>query len=377
VNSLPFIWAGLRRKTGLSILILALLVIAFAVVGAVEGLTSAVNHAIASARPDRLYVSSKINPRVPLPIAQGDWLKRLAGVRRFAPRYQFAAAYQRPQQAVAICATDIDALFAIYPEHAVDPSQLRAMHRHRDGAIVGRGVMRHYGWTIGQRITLQSPLTRQDGTGNWSLEIVGIWSGASDDVEDDSLMIFTNYDYINGSLPIGPARDTMQFAVLQIAAAARAEAIERTIDSHYANSSHGTLTQSEHQIEQFLVAPFADIDTVGHRIVGATLFVLLFATSALMMKSIRERTPELEILKAGGHSATHVLLLILVESLVLCVVGAAIGLFVGTRLLLLARSQVALVTVPHGIDWIGFAYATVLAFAAAGMAAWRGRKVPI
>jgi putative ABC transport system permease protein len=375
VNSIPFIRAGLRRRTGLSILILALVVMAFAVFGAAQGLISAVGHALACAHPNRLYVASKLNLGVALPIALGDWLQRQPGVLRFAPRYQFGAMYQRPQQGLAICATDMDALLAIYPEHAVDPSQLRAMHQHRDGVIVGRGVMRHYGWTIGQRITLQSPLTRNDGTADWSFEIVGTWGGAANDVEDDSLMIFTNYDYVNESLPSGPARDTMEFAVLQIADPTRAETLERAIDAHYANSSNETLTQSEYTVVQSLVAPFADVDAIGHRIVGATLFVLLFATSALMMKSIRERIPELETLKAVGFSDTHLLLLILGESLVLCIVGAAIGLFAGTKLLLLVRSQIAIVAVPLGIDGIDLAYAAALALAAGGIAAWRGGRL--
>jgi len=83
-----------------------------------------------------------------------------------------------------------------------------------------------------------------------------------------------------------------------------------------------------------------------------------------MVKSIRERTPELVTLKAVGFSRTHVLLLILSESLVLCVTGAAIGLFVGTKQLLLARTQIASLSVPHGSYGIGPPYAAALALAA-------------
>jgi hypothetical protein len=74
---------------------------------------------------------------------------------------------------------------------------------------------------------------------------------------------------------------------------------------------------------------------------------------------------------------THVLLLILSESLVLCVVGAAIGLFVGSKLLLFARIQIAAVTVPHGSYGIGLAYAATLALAAGALAAWRGAKLRV
>jgi putative ABC transport system permease protein len=377
VNSLSLIWAGIRRKTGRSLLILAQVVIAFALFGAVQGLTSAVDLAIAATHPDRLYVASSTNLGVPIPIALGEWLKRVPGVIRFAPRYQFGAMYQRPEQGVAICASDMDALLGIYPEHAVDSSQLRAMHQHRDGAIVGIRMLHKYGWTIGQRISLQSQLMRKDGTGNWPFEIVGTWGGTAGDVEDDSQTLFANYDYVNESLPIGPARDTMQMAALLIADPARAGSIERTIDSHYTNSSNETLTQSEKDAVQFEVQTFGDIDVVGHRIIGATLFVLLFATGALMMQSIRERTPEFATLKAVGFSDTRVMLLILGETVILCVVGAAIGLFLGTKLLLLARAQIGSVTVPHGIYGIGLGMATALAVAGGAIAAWRGARLRV
>jgi putative ABC transport system permease protein len=113
--------------------------------------------------------------------------------------------------------------------------------------------------------------------------------------------------------------------------------------------SNETVTPSEPKVEQSLGAPFAEVEAVGPRLIGAILFVLLFAISALMLKSICERTPELMTLKAVGFSLTHVMLLILSESLVLCIAGAAIGLFVGTKLLLLARTQIASISMPPGL----------------------------
>ena len=67
----------------------------------------------------------------------------------------------------------MDTFFAIYPEDAVDPAQLRALRQVQDGVIVGIGTMHKYGWKVGQRVTLQSQLARKDGTGNWTFDIVG------------------------------------------------------------------------------------------------------------------------------------------------------------------------------------------------------------
>jgi putative ABC transport system permease protein len=176
---------------------------------------------------------------------------------------------------------------------------------------------------------------------------------------------------------VGPARDTMNLAVLRIADPARANSIEQKIDSQYTNSSNETLTQSEQELVEAEVANFGDIDTVAHRVVGAALLVLLFATGALMMQSIRERTPELAVLKTVGFSDRSVMLLILGETLVLCLAGAAIGLLLGTRLLPAAREEIGTVTVPPSVFVTGLAFAVVLALAGGAMAGWRGLRLRV
>jgi putative ABC transport system permease protein len=374
---IPLIWAGLRRKLSRSILILAQVIIAFALFGVLQGLTSGINHAIASSHPDRLYIESKVNQGLPLPIAMVDWVKTLPGVIGIAPRYQFGGTYQRPDQGIGICATDVDAFFAMYPEDAVDPAQLRAIRQLQDGVIVGIGTMHKYGWKIGQRVTLQSQLPRKDGTGNWTFDILGTWKDTGDENEDDSQMLITHYAYVNESLPVGAARDTMNLAVLRISDPARAGGIEQKIDAQYTNSSNETLTQSEQELVAAQLANFGDIDTVSHRIVGATLFVLLFATGALMMQSIRERTPELAVLKTVGFSDRSVLLLILAETFALCLVGAAIGLVLGVQLLRTAREEIGTVAVPPSVYSIGLAFAVALALVAGAMAGWRGLRLRV
>jgi len=377
VKFIPLVWAGIRRKRSRSILILLQVIIAFTLFGVLQGLSSGVRHAIASTHADRLYVGNKLRLGMPVPIAIVEWLKTVPGVVGIAYRYQFGASYQRPEQGVPICATDVDAFLAMYPEDKVDPAQQVAMRQIQDGVIVGIGTMHKYGWKVGQRVTLQSPLIRKDGTGNWTFDILGTWKDSEQPNEDDSQLLITHYRYVNESLPTGPGRDTINLAVLRIADPARASRVEETIDSRFANSSNETLTQSEQELVEAEVANFGDIDSVANRIVAATFFVLLFATGALMMQSIRERTPELAVLKTVGFSDRRVMLLIFAETLVLCVAGAAIGLWLGVRLLVVARNFVGTLTVPAIIFAIGFACAVLLALAGGAMAAWRGLRLRV
>ena len=56
------------------------------------------------------------------------------------------------------------------------------------------------------------------------------------------------------------------------------------------------------------------------------LFALLFVTGNTMMQSIRERVPELAVLKTYGFSNLAVNLIVFAESALLCVTAAAVGL---------------------------------------------------
>lgn len=376
---IPLVWAGIWRKRSRSILILLQVIVAFALFGVLQGLTSAVNHAIAATHIDRLYVASKLDLGDPLPISIVEQVKRVPGVVTVAPRYQFGVTYQRPDQGVPICATDVDSFLAVYSEDKVDAAQQRAMRQVQDGAIVGIGTMHKYGWKIGQRVTLQSSqqLLRKDGTNNWTFEIVGTWVDSEDENADNSQLLIANYRYVNESLPLGPGRDTMNLAALRISDPTRAGGVEQTIDTQYANSANETLTQSEHELLQSEVRQFGDIETVANRIVVATLFVLLFATGALMMQSIRERTPELAVLKTVGFSDRSVMVLILSETLVLCLAGAAIGLWLGVHLLPVAREMIGTVSVPRIIYAIGLGCAVLLALAGGATAAWRGLRLRV
>jgi putative ABC transport system permease protein len=58
---------------------------------------------------------------------------------------------------------------------------------------------------------------------------------------------------------------------------------------------------------------------------AAVIFTLLMLTGNTMMQSVRERVPELAVLKTLGYQDHTVLALVLVEALVLCALAAALG----------------------------------------------------
>ena len=107
---------------------------------------------------------------------------------------------------------------------------------------------------------------------------------------------------------------------------ARAGAIAKAIDAQFANSPNETRTQTESGLAQMQLKQVGDINFIVTAIVGAVLFTLLFLTANTMMQSVRERTPELAVLKTLGFSDGKVLALVLTEAFALCTFAALVGL---------------------------------------------------
>jgi putative ABC transport system permease protein len=106
-------------------------------------------------------------------------------------------------------------------------------------------------------------------------------------------------------------------------------------------------------------------------------FALLLAIGALMMQSIRERVPELAVLKTVGFTDERVMAIILIESVVFCVIGAAIGLALARMLLPLARGTIGVPNMPNIVLLMGFGFAVALALIGGAVPAWRGLKLKV
>jgi putative ABC transport system permease protein len=188
--------------------------------------------------------------------------------------------------------------------------------------------------------------------------------------------MFTNYAYINEARRVG--RDNVVMYALKIRDVARAPEIGLAIDDRFANSPHGTHTQTESDLVQGQIQRIGDIDFIVNGVVAAVFFALLLATSALMMQSVRERVPELAILKTLGFSDERVMGIIIVEAVVFCLIAAAVGLWLSSVILPMARQQLGFnAKIPLYIVLAGFGFAALLALIGSAVPAWRGLRLKV
>lgn len=373
---LPLLWAGVARKRGRAILLLLQIVSAFVLFGTLQGLNSGIKQVIAQAHADRLFVANRVAAGNMLPVGLLGTIRAIKDVLYITPEADLLGTYQKSDQSVPVVGADVGQFLRIYDEIRPSPGAADALRDHRDGGIVGSALMHQYGWKIGDRIVLQTPLPKIDGTRDWTFEILGRYDVP--DHPDDADSIIANFAYLNESRLTD--RDRANRLVLKVDAPINAGTVSLAIDTAFANSDHATRTQSEADRLATQIQQTADLDYIVRGIVGAIFFALLLATGALMMQSVRERGSELAVLKTLGYSDRFLLLLILAESLVQCVSASAIGLALAFLILPRVRPQLTQLDVSHVPVLVlleGIAFAALLALISACAPALRAARHPI
>jgi putative ABC transport system permease protein len=106
-------------------------------------------------------------------------------------------------------------------------------------------------------------------------------------------------------------------------------------------------------------------------------FTLLFLTGNTMMQSLRERIPELAVLKTLGFTDGGVLALVLAECLLLCVISALIGLGIAAVLFPLMKDVLGIVHLPVSVIALGVGVAVLVALVTGLPPAWRAMRLNI
>ncbi len=373
---LPLVWAGLWRKKIRTILTLLSIVVAFALFGLMEGVTAGLDDAIEGLTDEsRLMVQSRVNIIEPLPIAYVPRIQSVGGVDEISWYGYFGGFFQEPRNQINTGAVNIDAFFDMYPEFIVPPEQLEAMRRTRNGAIVGADLMERFGWSIGDRVPLGSTIwTTQAGSNTWEFEIVGVFTTNTGANQDD---FYIHYDYFDEERTAGTG--TVALYLVKVDDVALSDQIADEIDGLFLNSTNETQTMNEREFTKAQIAQIGDINFFVNAIAGAVMFTLLFLTGNTMMQSVRERIPELAVLKTYGFSNTAVTSFICIESLLLCLGAALIGLAIAAAAFpsVFDAMGVLPLPLPWSVVEAGCGIAAGLAIISALPPAFRARRLSI
>jgi putative ABC transport system permease protein len=325
VKYFNLVWSALfRRKTRTMFTLLSVLA-AFLLFGLLDSVRTAfanAGHSVAGAT--RLITISKVSFTLELPESLYMRIQGVPGVAEATYANWFGGIYQDPKNFFANEAVPSN-FFDIYSEFQLPAAELQAFQQTRTGAVVGASLAERFHWKIGDQIPLQATIFPQkNGSNTWTFQLVGIYHVAQASERQQENALFFHWKYFDEARAFGNGK--VGWYIERIANPKDADRVAQTIDALSANSDHETKTQSEDAFQASFVSQFADIGLIVGSIMGAVFFTLILLTGNTMAQAVRERIPELAILKTIGFSNRSVLAMVLAESVLLLAIGGAVGL---------------------------------------------------
>ena len=319
---LPLLAASLRRKRLRTFFTLASIVIAFLLFGLAESLRYSLQSGVEVAGANRLLTMHKISFTMLLPQSYENRIRAIDGVTDVTPQTWFGAWFRDERNQIPTFPVQPEAFLRMYPEFVVPEEQRVAWIADRSGILIGRALADLTGWKVGEAVPLRSSIWRKtDGSDTWDVTVRAIYDLPQG---GDTRQILMHQQYFEEAR--GMAKGLIGWYVVEIDDVDRVAAISRDIDLQFANSPAETKTSSERAMAQSFVNQVGNIGAILRAIVIAVFFTMLLVTANTMAQSVRERTNEIGVLKTLGFSNGGVLGLVLAESVLITVLGGALGL---------------------------------------------------
>jgi len=378
---LHLVWAALfRRKTRTLFTLLSILA-AFLLFGLLDSVRMAFANAGGSiVGADRLVTMSKVSFTLSLPKSLLPRIQAVPGVAEVSYANWFGGIYQEPRnffpnEAVA------DNFLDLYPEWIMPAEQRKAFKATRTGAIVGQSLADRFHWKLGDKIPLQATIfPKKDGSNTWIFDLVGIYHVRDEKLKGQENVMFFNWDYLNEAARFA-GNSTVGWYAEKLADRGQADSVAQAVDRLSADSDHETKTQSEQSFTTALVSQFANIGLIVGAIMAAVFFTLVLLTGNTMAQAVRERVPELAVLKTIGFSNQSVLGLVLAESVLLLLLGGSIGVAVSGIVVDVVRAklgdQLPLARLDSTIWLSGLALMVLIGLVVGALPAVRGMRLRI
>ena len=328
------IWAALFRRKTRTIFTLLSVLAAFLLFGMLDAVRTAFNAPPSAAGVSRLVVSSRISIIQPLPASLEPRIRAIAGVKDVAYANWFGGYYQEPKNQnlmfqIAVNPSYLDT----YPELVLPPEQHKAFNETRTGAIVGETAAKALGIKLGDRIPIKGAIFTNKASGDttWTFDVVGIFKAGEEKQRGLENQLIFRWDYFDEGRTFG--NGTIGWYIVRVDDPNESERVAAAIDALSANSDHESKTQTEQAFNLAFVKQLGDIGLIVGAIMAAVFFTLILLTGNTMAQAVRERIPELAVLKTIGFSNRSVLALVLGEAILLIVLGGVLGLLLAQVLL--------------------------------------------
>lgn len=322
---LPLVLKNLRRKKTRSLLTIGSIVLPLLVICILGTLLRALETDPSGGKGMyRLIVRHKVSITNWLPGAYDPKIRNLPGVVEAIRMQWFGGTYidqSARNQFQRFSVTDADRLLRVFDEAKIVEGSEAEWVNDRSGLLVGRQLMKKYGWRLGQKVTFKGdiyPVTRE-------LTIRAVFTAP------DESGVYFHHRGIEEAVPY--AKGQVGWYWLKTDSVAATERVSKLIDAMFENSPEPTRTETEKQFQAMWVSMIGNVRLLVGSITTIIAIVILLIAANTMAMAARERVTEIAVFRVLGFSKEKILGLVLGESLALSLVGGVLG--VGLFVLLL------------------------------------------
>ncbi len=344
--------SGLLRKKLRTTLTLLSLAAAFTLLGLLQAVNSLFSGAADFLGANRLISQASTSFTQPLPMRLLPQIEAVPGVQAVSHSQFFGGVYGEGRNFFPQFAVNPLRLRQTYPEWVMPEDNWRNFTSTQDSAIVGRQLADQFGWKVGDTVPLNSFIwSKANGSRTWEWRIAGIFDGKDEEWQKRAALMYLNYGQFDEGRNPG-ARGLAGVFVVRVDNSSESERIASAIDAKFKNSSDETKTQSEQEFQLGFIRQLGDIGLIVNLITGAVFFSILFLTGVAMSQAVRERIPELAVLKCLGFKDGTVMWLVLAEAFALCLIGAGIGMGLASVLMTLPFIQNTIPVQADAFVWV-------------------------
>ena len=368
------VWVNLSRSKRRTILTTLSVAAALFLFVSLRSVNTTLQDAAEVGSESRMVTRNAISIVFSLPEAYYQWLSAVPGVERVSWAVWFNGIYRDPRDFFPSFAIQADSYLATYPEAVIPERQRQAFMAERTAAIVGTGLMERFGWSLGQTVTLTSPIYPADN--DWPFTIRGVYTPTNPSFGDQ--LFFFHYEYLyehslRGAQP--------GWYVLQLEDPAVAASVAETIDEHYRNSRAATRTETERAFQTGFITMYGNVGFLMNAVGLAVFFAILLVAASTMMMAARERTSEVAVLKTLGFGDRLLFGLVLAEAATITLIGGLLGVF-GAKLIFEGTQFQGAGFLPgFQVKWstaiAGMAIALLLGLISGIVPAWQAARLPV
>ncbi|MCB9884910.1 MAG: ABC transporter permease [Planctomycetes bacterium] len=332
---MPFklLWRNVTGHPIRSLLTIASVAVAVFLICMLHAVTSGLTRTLSAAASNRLLVQSAVSLFVDLPLSYQQKMAPVPGVEAICKWQWFGGRYEQDKGGFfAQFGIDPETFLPSYPEMSIVDGDYDEFRKRRTACVVGADLADKYGWKVGDTVPITGTIfTRTDGQ-PWQFDVAAVYRSSSASIDQQTMWF--HFDYLHESLETGGAIGPQGVGVymLRIAPGTDPIGVQQAVDALFENGPQRVQTTTEAEFNRQFVSMLGDVPSLLQMVGGAVLFAIFFAVLNTMIMAGRERTRDLGVLKALGFTDRTTALLLIAESLLVCGLGAALGLLLGVVL---------------------------------------------